>query len=183
MRYPTDKNEIISKFGYRKMSNKQDYHGGVDYVPIQKGVKGDPVHVIANGKVKHIGNDVDGWGRYVVVEHIEHCTLYCHLDQINVEDEQTVDEGHIIGLMGTTGHSTGVHLHFEVRKCHYSDFWVRWEDITSDGNREFVHSIDPELFFLRFLDLEESTDVIELVKENIEMKTTLDNINKLSERN
>lgn len=57
-----------------------------------------------------------GWGKYVVVDHGNSITsLYGHLSAVNVVKDQEVKPGDIIGLEGSTGHSTGSHVHFEIR--------------------------------------------------------------------
>ena len=58
----------------------------------------------------------DGYGNYVVISHGNGIyTLYAHLASISVADGQSVTVGQQVGVIGSTGHSTGPHLHFEVR--------------------------------------------------------------------
>jgi murein DD-endopeptidase MepM/ murein hydrolase activator NlpD len=67
-----------------------------------------------NGTVSFSGND-GGYGNKVMIDHNNGMTtLYAHLASIDVSVGQTVAQGHKIGVMGTTGNSTGIHLHFEV---------------------------------------------------------------------
>jgi len=77
---------------------------------------GDTVRVAANGRVRFLGFDRSGYGTSIVVRHpsgIE--TLYAHLSRVLVAVGQDVEAGYPIGLGGSTGRSTGPHLHFEVR--------------------------------------------------------------------
>ena len=145
MRKPTDNDRITSQFGWRKLSGKLDFHSGIDYGGITAGISGDNIYAIANGTVKRVNNDTDGYGWYVVIEHTEHCTLYAHLNDVLVKEGDVVSEGHVIGHMGSTGNSTATHCHHEVRKCTYQYFWDRW------SNGEPIHCIDPELFYLKYL--------------------------------
>ena len=106
---------ITSVFGYRSDpfdSENAEYHPGIDF----KGAKGDPVHVTADGKVCFTGWK-GGYGNCIIVQHKnDFQTLYGHLSHINVKDGQSVATGDVIGKVGSTGRSTGTHLHYEVRK-------------------------------------------------------------------
>ncbi|HHD92619.1 MAG TPA: LysM peptidoglycan-binding domain-containing protein [Candidatus Portnoybacteria bacterium] len=79
---------------------------------------GTPIHAAADGIV--ILSDSYGWnggyGHYVKIRHPNGViTLYAHFQKIYVKKGQHIQQGEVIGQMGTTGHSTGCHLHFEVR--------------------------------------------------------------------
>lgn len=106
---------ITSVFGYRSDpfdSENAEYHPGIDF----KGAKGDPVHVTADGKVAFTGWK-GGYGNCIIVQHKnDFQTLYGHLSHINVSEGQAVTTGDVIGKVGSTGRSTGTHLHYEVRK-------------------------------------------------------------------
>ncbi|HEY4194380.1 MAG TPA: M23 family metallopeptidase, partial [Mucilaginibacter sp.] len=106
---------ITSMFGYRSDpfdTENAEYHPGIDF----KGAKGDPVHVTADGKVVFTGRK-GGYGNCIIVQHKnDFQTLYGHLSHINVEEGQAVSTGDVIGKVGSTGRSTGSHLHYEVRK-------------------------------------------------------------------
>lgn len=106
---------ITSVFGYRSDpfdSENAEYHPGIDF----KGAKGDPVHVTADGKVVFTGWK-GGYGNCIIVQHKnDFQTLYGHLSHINVNEGQSVGTGDVIGKVGSTGRSTGTHLHYEVRK-------------------------------------------------------------------
>jgi len=88
------------------------WHSGVD-LDLETG---DPVYSAFDGIVRVVGFDGGGYGRYVVVRHYNGLeTLYGHLSSQSVESGQLVKAGDLIGLGGSTGRSTGSHLHFEVR--------------------------------------------------------------------
>ena len=88
-----------------------EYHEGQDI----DASYGAPVQVAANGKVIIAGRQ-RGYGNVVYVDHgAGLSTRYGHLSQINVAVGQTVTRGQTIGLVGSTGRSTGPHLHYEVR--------------------------------------------------------------------
>ena len=88
------------------------FHTGLDLAA----PAGTPVGAAAAGLVALAGNDGVGYGRYVVVAHEGGLTtLYGHLSQVLVAAGDRVDQGQPVGLEGSTGNSTGPHLHFEVR--------------------------------------------------------------------
>ncbi|WP_374720596.1 peptidoglycan DD-metalloendopeptidase family protein [Peribacillus tepidiphilus] len=99
---------VSSKMGYRwgKM------HKGIDIArPSNRTIK-----AADHGIVTFAGYD-GGYGNKIVINHQNGMeTVYAHLSSINVQVGQTVQAGSEIGVMGSTGHSTGVHLHFEVIK-------------------------------------------------------------------
>jgi murein DD-endopeptidase MepM/ murein hydrolase activator NlpD len=86
-------------------------HEGIDVA----GSSGTPIAAAAGGTVILAGPQ-GGYGNLVVVDHGGGLsTAYAHLSSISVGVGQAVGQGAVVGGMGTTGHSTGVHLHFEVR--------------------------------------------------------------------
>jgi murein DD-endopeptidase MepM/ murein hydrolase activator NlpD len=97
------------KFGYSSWRGRN--HNGIDY-PLPEGT---PISVIQPGTVADAGFRDDGYGNRVRVHHPGGVsTLYAHLSSINVASGQKIDPGTVIGKIGTTGSSTGPHLHFEV---------------------------------------------------------------------
>jgi murein DD-endopeptidase MepM/ murein hydrolase activator NlpD len=88
------------------------FHKGIDIArPSNRTIK-----AADNGKVVSAGYD-GGYGNKIVIDHQNGLrTVYAHLDSIGVSVGQTVSQGSAIGVMGSTGNSTGVHLHFEVYK-------------------------------------------------------------------
>ena len=105
--------DINSNYGYRRnpfTSKGIEFHSGVDF----KGRQGDSIRATGNGVVSFAGYN-GGYGRCIVINHNESLqTLYAHLKQIDVKEGQTIQSGDHIGLMGSTGRSTGPHLHYEV---------------------------------------------------------------------
>ncbi len=86
-------------------------HEGIDIA----GGSGTPIAAAAAGTVIVAGWN-GGYGNMVVVDHGGGIsTAYAHMSSISVSVGQSVGQGTVVGGMGTTGHSTGVHLHFEVR--------------------------------------------------------------------
>lgn len=106
---------INSTFGYRSdpvRRGRVEFHPGLDF----KGRRGDAVKSTADGKVILAGW-FQGYGKCIRIRHKNNLeTLYGHLSKINVKEGQMVNTGQVIGKVGSTGHSTGNHLHYEVRK-------------------------------------------------------------------
>lgn len=72
------------------------------------------------GVVIRAGWSSVGYGQFVVIDHnIDYITLYAHLSEIYVEEGQVVGKGQLLGRIGSTGNSTGPHLHFEIRDFGY----------------------------------------------------------------
>lgn len=104
--------EITSTFGYRRspFGWGSDFHPAIDIAAAW----GTPVAATANGIVRYVGWK-GGLGRTVILEHgYGFTTLYGHLTQATVKAGQKVQRGQVIGLMGSTGLSTGPHVHYEV---------------------------------------------------------------------
>ena len=105
---------ITSPYGYRPdpFTGIRRFHNGIDIAaPI-----GTPIIASMGGRVGRVG--VNGsYGRYVILVHADgYQTLYAHLSRSHVSSGMFVAQGYIIGLMGSTGHSTGSHLHFSIFK-------------------------------------------------------------------
>ena len=88
-------------------------HRGIDYgCPMST-----PILASADGTVTEVKQLKQGYGNYITIKHKEnYSTLYAHLSELLVRENQTVTKGQVIGRSGSTGNSTGPHLHFEVRK-------------------------------------------------------------------
>lgn len=105
---------FTSFFGYRSDpfdTGSAEFHPGIDF----KGKRGDEVKCTASGKVV-FADWAGGYGKCIRIQHINNIqTVYGHLSKIKVKVGQEVNVGDEIGLVGSTGHSTGAHLHYEVR--------------------------------------------------------------------
>lgn len=101
---------ITSEFGMRWGR----LHGGIDIAA--GGVYGQPIVAADSGTVILAGNQGDGYGNYVIIDHGNgYKTLYGHMSSVAAYTGQQVSQGEVIGYVGSTGNSTGPHLHFEIR--------------------------------------------------------------------
>lgn len=110
--WPTPSKLITSPFGYRSdpFTGGSAFHSGLD---LGDGC-GTPVAATRPGNVTFAG-PAGGYGNRVVVDHGEGIwSAYSHLQQIDVRVGQAVEQSQQLGLVGTTGRSTGCHLHFEI---------------------------------------------------------------------
>jgi murein DD-endopeptidase MepM/ murein hydrolase activator NlpD len=104
---------ITSRFGWRThpLTGKRRFHSGVDI----GAPSGAPVVATESGTIVSAGWN-GGYGKAIVIQHngVQQ-TLYGHLSEISVQAGQSIAKGTVIGLVGSTGNSTGPHLHFESR--------------------------------------------------------------------
>lgn len=155
------------KYGWDVWSG---WHQGTDIAT----AKGTPVYAIADGKVITAGEDI-GWGKHVSIEHTirdkKVVSNYAHLSEILVEKWDSISSGKVIGKVGSTGNSSGNHLHFQIdlpQKFHpyYYDYTAcpySYYDITEKGvcfDELQKNTIDPLLF------LESNGAIIDSVKTN-----------------
>lgn len=85
-------------------------HKGIDFTAADKNI-----YAAVGGTVRVVGYDANGWGRYISIgdeNNLRH--LYCHLERATVSEGAKVKAGQLIGVMGSTGNSTGIHLHYQV---------------------------------------------------------------------
>ncbi len=104
---------LMAGFGVRSdpFSGEGEMHTGVDISAPQ----GTPVHATADGIVAHAGWN-GGYGRCVIIDHgNNYQTWYAHLSRLEVIEGQEIRQGEVLGEVGTSGRSTGAHLHYEVR--------------------------------------------------------------------
>ena len=89
-------------------------HGGLDISA--RGVYGQPIYASASGTVTITGGDNRGYGNYVIIDHGSgYTTLYGHCSSLVAVTGQYVNQGDLIGYVGSTGWSTGSHLHFGLK--------------------------------------------------------------------
>ncbi|CEG28067.1 M23 family metallopeptidase [Bacillus sp. B-jedd] len=111
---------ITSGFGYRNnpFGGGKEFHTGIDLVKSHKA----PIHAFTEGTVVYAGEGktgtgLGGYGNVVLIRDKNgRGQLYAHLDSVSVMTGQSVKKGQEVGKQGTTGRSTGSHLHYEVRK-------------------------------------------------------------------
>ena len=134
---PTNSRVVTSNFGSRW--GRQ--HKGLDI----KVYIGDTIRAAFSGKVRIVRYEAGGYGKYIVIRHSNGLeTIYGHLSEQLVTENQVVRAGEIIGLGGNTGRSTGSHLHFETRLCGVAlnpalMFDFRNQDVTGDY---FVYNVN-----------------------------------------
>jgi murein DD-endopeptidase MepM/ murein hydrolase activator NlpD len=110
---PVTNVDLTSPFGvrYDPFTRRPAVHPGQDF----RGPYGSPIMAAGVGRVVHAGW-LAGYGKAVMIDHgYRLVSLYGHMSRIIVKDGQTVRRGDEVGLIGSTGRSTGPHLHFEVR--------------------------------------------------------------------
>ena len=110
---PAAGKHISSGFGYRAdpFAGSPAFHAGLDF----KGPTGAPIYSAANGRVAFVGRR-PGYGNCVEIDHGNGLrTRYAHMSAFRAKAGQSVRAGQLIGAVGSTGRSTGPHLHFEVR--------------------------------------------------------------------
>jgi len=104
---------VASGYGYRKdpIYGSTAFHAGLDFAAAM----GTPVYATADGRVTEAGW-AGGYGNKIDIDHgFNYLTRYGHLSQIDVKPGEAIKRGQKIGLVGSTGKSTGPHLHYEVR--------------------------------------------------------------------
>jgi murein DD-endopeptidase MepM/ murein hydrolase activator NlpD len=110
---PTASPMLTSSYGYRRdpFNGRAAFHAGLDF----PGSYGQPILAAAPGRVVYVGQR-QGYGNVVEVDHGHGIlTRYAHLSRFGVRPGALVQRGDAIARMGSTGRSTGTHLHFEVR--------------------------------------------------------------------
>ena len=115
---------VTSPYGYRihPVTGKSRFHAGIDI----GAAYGTSILAANDGVVIVAGYNAGGYGNYVAVDHgtvkgerIK--AYYAHMDSVAVPNGASVKQGQVLGYVGTTGSSTGYHLHFGIMK---NDSWV-----------------------------------------------------------
>jgi murein DD-endopeptidase MepM/ murein hydrolase activator NlpD len=110
-----DLKRMASGFGYRldPFYHTFTFHGGMDFTA----ETGTEVYATGDGKVAKRQSDAWGYGNHIIVNHGHgYTTIYAHLSRFAVTPGTKVKRGQLIGYVGSTGRSTGPHLHYEVRR-------------------------------------------------------------------
>jgi murein DD-endopeptidase MepM/ murein hydrolase activator NlpD len=113
--YVSDLDRVGSGFGMRKdpIDSTMKMHKGID-IAAPTGTK---VYAAGSGKVIRIASSDDGYGNCIVIEHgFGFVSRYAHLSGFKIKEGDEVKKGDLIGLVGSTGRSTGPHLHYEIEK-------------------------------------------------------------------
>lgn len=111
----SDLKRQVSGFGYRidPVYKTKQMHSGMDFTAD----RGTEVYATGDGVVELIERKLWGYGKCIVINHgYGYKTLYGHLNDFKVRQGQKIKRGELIGLVGSTGKSTGPHLHYEVIK-------------------------------------------------------------------
>jgi murein DD-endopeptidase MepM/ murein hydrolase activator NlpD len=111
---------VTSNYGWRinPVTGIWSFHSGIDLgAPF-----GTPVLAAKSGRVEYAGWG-DGYGNLIELDHGSTGTRYAHLEAIYVYQGQSVAQGQQLGIVGSTGRSTGPHLHFEIMVSS-GDGWV-----------------------------------------------------------
>lgn len=109
---------ISSEYGYRTnpVTGVYKLHAGIDFAA----ASGTPIYAAASGYVQVAGWSTGGYGNYVIIYHGKmsdgnsYSTLYAHMSKLGTTQGKYVQQGELIGYVGTTGNSTGNHLHLEL---------------------------------------------------------------------
>lgn len=143
-----DKGQVVSGFGYRfhPILHTHRLHSGIDITA----PKGTPVYATGDGVVRVAGRNTQGLAGYGIVAVVDHGygfqTLYAHMGDVKVRVGHKVKRGEQIGTVGSSGMSTGVHLHYEV---------------IQNGNK-----VDPVYYFFNDLTPEEYEKVLEQARQD-----------------
>ncbi|GJM28260.1 MAG: hypothetical protein DHS20C17_08950 [Cyclobacteriaceae bacterium] len=136
---PVPSTRITSPFGFRRYR----WHYGIDV----KVYFGDPIVAAFDGIIRIVDYERYGYGRYVVIRHLNGFeTLYGHLSKAEVKVGDKVRAGELIGLGGSTGRSTGTHLHFEVRYQGNAIDPASIYDFTADCLIDDTYQVTPASF-------------------------------------
>lgn len=123
---------VTSPFGWRRspFTGRRTFHNGVDF----GAPSGTPVLAAATGIVVS-ANYQRGWGNLVIINHGTYRTLYAHLRSFDVKAGDSVEKGQPIARVGSTGNSTGPHLHFEIHKTgrHIDPLTMLNMEVAPDG--------------------------------------------------
>ena len=166
---PLDYITITSSYGYRKdpFTKCQKFHDGID-LRYGNGL----VYSMLPGRVATVHHGDIGYGNYVILDHGNLRCLYGHLGEIYAKEGAVVQAGTVVGLVGSTGRSTGPHLHLQLQRLSDGNVW------TSVDPLPFIHALNQQVksFNERLAEIvgmdpliynNEETDAKELTIENL----------------
>jgi murein DD-endopeptidase MepM/ murein hydrolase activator NlpD len=108
-RWPLDAGLVTSEFGQRRGTP----HQGMDIAAELR----VPIYAAAEGEAIYVGDQLGGYGNVVILRHDQKTsTLYGHNSALKIKTGQKVKTDQVVALLGSTGRSTGPHLHFEIRE-------------------------------------------------------------------
>lgn len=110
---PLSDGKITSNFGFREdpINNEKRFHGGLDIGATYH----EPIYSVLSGDVEK-SEENSSYGKYIIINHGNNIsTLYAHCSELDVSVGQKIHRGDQIACVGSTGRSTGDHLHFEIR--------------------------------------------------------------------
>ena len=118
---PLDYITITSHYGYRQdpFTKCQRFHDGID-LRCGNGL----VYSMLPGRVAAVHHGDTGYGNYVILEHGSLRCLYGHLSEIYAKEGSEVPAGAVVGLVGSTGRSTGPHLHIQLQRLSANNSWT-----------------------------------------------------------
>lgn len=166
---PIPNSYVTSPFGYRSGG----WHQGIDIsIEPKNNVQ---VRAAADGKIIRVG-PLNSYGNIVMIQHTidgkRMDTNYAHLASWSVQVGQTVKQGEVIGIMGSTGASTGPHLHFEI----HNGAWVTGQRNAVDPAQYIKFYSKGELEKMEKQLQEQANKINELEKELGELKATVEKI-------
>lgn len=104
---------ITSNYGWRTLRGQRNLHTGIDI----SAPNGTEIHAVDDGKVIVVKSLTYSYGKHVIIDHGNGISsVYAHMSRIGCSVGDTVKRGDVIGYVGSTGNSTGNHLHLEIRK-------------------------------------------------------------------
>lgn len=107
----TEKTVRLPVENFRITQSYHIFHPGTDFA----GTMGSPIYTVAEGTVESVVSDKWAFGKHIIIDHGNGMkSLYAHLSKIEVKEGEKVNKDSVVGLLGSTGLSTGPHLHFQI---------------------------------------------------------------------
>ena len=133
---PLDYLTVTSPYGYRKdpFTKCRKFHDGIDAI----GVNGFTYSMLP-GRVAAVHHGNTGYGNYVIIDYGNLRCLYGHLGEIYAKEGTMLQAGTVIGIVGSTGRSTGPHLHLQLQRLSTNNVW------TSVDPLPFIHALNQQV--------------------------------------